>query len=100
MAGHFYSPKTITKPETVLKRWIHFVSNHIKGTGIYHLTENEGFLRHFKVRTWWGGWADNADQEVKYHMVDPQVEIGNSTLIYLMGQISDVAAQCKLAKTN
>lgn len=94
-AGHFYSPKSITKPETVVKRWIHFVHTHIRGTAIYHPEEAEASLRHFKVRSWWGDWAAQADQEVRYALKDPLSEIGNLTLSAVGARVARVVRLCK-----
>jgi len=94
--GHYYSPKTITKPETVLKRWVHYVQTHIEGKTQYHPEENEGFLRHFKIRDWWGEYfANDADKQVNYTIRDPKLEIGLPTLDVVTRQIRRMVRHCK-----
>lgn len=90
-----FSPKTIIKPETVLKMWVHYVQIHTDGTDVHVPDEKEAFLRHFKIRDWWGGWAPVGDQEVTYQIKDPFVEVGNLTLHTLNSRISDIVRRCK-----
>jgi len=93
--------KTIAKPETVLKRSIHYVEEHISGSNMYNPTEEEGVLRHFKILQWWGGfWANDAEKYVKFNISDPFVVLGRRSIETVIQGVLNVVRYFKLNVTS
>lgn len=97
LVSELYSPKTVLKPERVLRKWIHFVREHVPGSVYYFMNETQAHLIHFKVRNWWGDFADKADQVANFTIVDPYRTFGEKMINDIVSRVAGMAKNVKLS---